>query len=339
MRIVIAAGACALLMSVSVRAGELLPPHRSPAFPAVAEKLGLAPLTRQAIEMFDATEASNRNYDLVTCLDGLTFGFGHFYQRKIHGFFDAMRRKADGRAYRAFVQRSLEVFEADPAAWRAFVTKTGISDGARPDPKLIEAGFERTVLDSGYMKRYGRYPVRMRSATDCVPRGAGTRSFFDDHGAWFRPIAVVALRDSDVVAFQVRYWEDDYLDKGGASARKLGLPEAGAILITFILSNPKKVRNPARDALMRGGPIDTLSIAGRRWNWSGVGRPSQAAGATLDAWRLLLVWQAMCDGTDEIRSRNRVFFDKYLRRTFVLPAPKRPKDTALNCDPRNIRKA
>lgn len=248
-------------------------------------------------------------------------------------FFTEM--KGIATAYGVFVDRAVEVLAKDPAAWSAFRRKTGIAE-KDVTPRAVGLGLTKTVLNKPYMVHYGRYPVSLRSPTDCSPKGAG--SFFNAHGAWFRPVALHAFRDSDVVQFQVRYWETYFLEKGRRSAVGLNLPEAGAILLTFVWSHPGQFGNPPRNTLMSGVAPQSISIGGKAWSWSAADRPEAARNASVDNWRLLLIWDSMCAGRDRIRNRNIAFFGEYLGETFAIPAP-RSTSPSKNCNPSDIRAA
>ncbi len=118
MRLVcLAAGWLSLLtMGHPATSGELLPPAHSPAEPPAVTSLGLNELTRRAILLFDASAVSERHYDLVACLDGLTFGFANMPQSNLHGFMTRMAADREGATVRTFVSRMTEHFRTDRAA-------------------------------------------------------------------------------------------------------------------------------------------------------------------------------------------------------------------------------
>lgn len=331
--------------AVPASAGELLPPNQSPVDPAAAKLLALDPLTKKAIAMFNASESSNRHYDLVECLDGLTFGFGNEPQSNLRDVMTHLSTESGGATFKIFAARMTEGFAADAAAWAAFVKVAGIPATDRSET-AVAAGLRRTLLDRTFMAPYAKaFPVHQVSQDRCIPKGAapGIRSFYDDHHAWFASPARLALRDLDLVDFQVRDWRRRYLDRGVAAATKLGISgDPGSILLTFVMSNPGQVPRPARDALVAGRPPATLDIAGRAWRWDGTDRPAPLARAPLDRWQMLLVWQVMCSGRDRIRNRNIAFFGEYLTDTFVLPAMhgRTPRDYPdLNCNPATVTPA
>lgn len=70
--------------------------------------------TCAAIRLFDASAESERHYDLVNCLDGLTFGFGNWPQGELGELFRKLSE--DPNAEKALVARFVEVFKANPDA-------------------------------------------------------------------------------------------------------------------------------------------------------------------------------------------------------------------------------
>jgi hypothetical protein len=331
--------------SVAV-AGELLQPDKSPADAPASTVLQLDELTRHAVALFDATEASKRHYDLVECLDGLTFGFANIPQSDLNGFMTRMATDRDGATLRAFASRMAEHFRSDDPAWRHYISSAKLPAG-EPTEAVVLDGIQRTLLDSkNFMRPYaGRFRNVAHTSTFCTPDhpAAGARSFFDDNALWFRPAAAFALRDSEIVDFQVRDWRKKYLDHGIRAAQGLGVPgDAGSILLTFVMSNPGQVREPARDYLLRGEAPESFKIAGRLWRWDGADRPPALAQEPLQSWRLILVWQVMCDGRPRIRNRNITFFREFLASHFVLPAMngQSPRDDPqTNCNPQLVRPA
>jgi hypothetical protein len=327
---------------LAATAGELLPPSRSPVDPPTATALKLDDLTRHAIALFDAGPKSNRNYDLVECLDGLTFGFANMPQSNLYGFMSRMASDRDGATLHIFASRMAEQFRSDDAAWAAFVARAKEPAGERSEAVVLD-GLRHTLLDRDFMRPYARrFNNHMESSTHCTPDNppAGTRSFFDDHDAWFRPAGSFALRDSEVVDFQVRDWRKEYLDKGIKAAQELGVPgDAGSILLTFVMSNPGEVNKPARDYLVGGKAPEAFTIAHRDWRWDGTNRPLKLAKTSLESWHLLLVWQVMCDGRPRIRNRNIAFFRDFLASHFVLPTMtgQLPRDAPkTNCNPQLV---
>ena len=333
------------MVGLAAESGELLPPDRSPAEAPAVTVLQMDDLTRKAIALFDATPTSARHYDLVDCLDGLTFGFGNIPQSDLHGFMTRMAADRDGVTLRALASRMAEYFRTDEAAWTNFASRAQLSAGDRSDSAVL-TGLQRTMLSPHFMQPYRRpFTNRAQSSTRCTPNNppAGTRSFFDDHAIWFRPAARLALRDSDVVDFQVRDWRTKYLDRGVRSADGLGISgEPGSILLTFVMSNPGQIAQPARGHLVRGEAPVSFTIAGRSWRWDGADRPASLTQAPLERWRLLLIWQAMCDGRPRIRNRNIAFFRDYLAPHFTLPSMQGqlPRDVpSANCNPQSVRPA
>jgi len=330
----------------------LLPPKHNPAsVPPVNnpdttdpnELVPSVPMTSDtcaAIRLFDASAESERHYDLVNCLDGLTFGFGNWPQGELGEFFQELNKGPD--AEKALVARFVEVFKANPTAWSSFRRDTGL--GNTLDASTVRTGI-KNLLASAKMENVRGLKNRSSDGT-CVGHPANGKSFYFDHAKWLVPTLEYAFRDPAVVAFQVRYWNDDVLSKAKSYSDALGLPKEGMFLIAFYESNPGAVPKLLRDTINEKKPPETLRAAGRDWKWDGTNRPSALAGTPLDRWHTLLLWQAMCPvpdshGNIRIRNRNLKFFSEYLAADFKVPdetqTGKPSAKDRKNCDPALVK--
>jgi hypothetical protein len=327
----------------------LLPPKHNPASvppadnPSATASADMAPAvampgqTCEAIRLFDATLQSERYYDLVNCLDGLTFGFGNWPQAELGAFFTALGK--DSKAEAALVERFLEVFKTNPAAWAAF----------KQDAKLTASSAEAAVVQSGInalLKSSKLKNVRglknKQSDGTCASKPAHGKSFYFDHADWLVPALEYAFRDPAIVAFQVRYWEEDIMQPAAVNAKALGLPKDGVFLMAFYESNPGQVKS-LQKAVKDQQPPKKLPAGERDWKWDGSDMPAALSGISLDQWHLLLVWQAMCPVKSDhfrIRNRNIAFFSGYLAKTFKLPEETKPTIANAkkpeNCNPAKV---
>ena len=293
--------------------------------------------TCTAIRLFDAAQESERYYDLVNCLDGLTFGFGNWPQAELGQFFNTLGK--DPNAESALVARFLEVFTAQPDAWESF-RKDAKLENSQADATTVRTGI-KGLLASAKLKNA---PLKNRSSDGaCASTPAPGTSFYFDHAKWLVPALLRAFRDPAVVAFQVRYWEEDVLQTATSHAKALELPKEGVFLMAFYESNPGQVPS-LRPAIRAKKPPETLRAGGRDWKWDGSDRPSALAGISIDRWHTLLVWQAMCPVRSDkfrIRNRNLKFFSEYLAQDFRLPIETEPGMPSArkpeNCDPARVR--
>ena len=123
-------------------------PANVPAADGSGTKVPAVPMSermRKIITMFNAVPGvSNRNYDLVDCVDGLTFGFANHPQAKLADFFDAMQE--DVHAYDSLVRRFLEAFRQSNDAWKAFARKAAINV-ANLDDASVRHGIQAVIID------------------------------------------------------------------------------------------------------------------------------------------------------------------------------------------------
>ena len=320
-----------------------VPPKHNPGTTDEKERVPSVPMTSEtcaAIRLFDASVESERHYDLVNCLDGLTFGFGNWPQGELGEFFQALNKNPD--AEKALVTRFVEVFKANPTAWSSFKSDAGLANIV--DAATVRTGI-KNLLASARMDNVRGLRNHSSDGT-CVGHPANGKSFYFDHAKWLVPTLEYAFRDPAVVAFQVSYWETDVLAKAKSYAEALGLPKEGIFLMAFYESNPGAVPRLLRDAINEKKPPKTLHAGGRNWKWDCTDRPSALAGTPLDRWQTLLLWQAMCpvpdsNGTIRIRNRNLKFFSDYLAADFKVPtetqAGKPSAKDSKNCDPALVK--
>lgn len=317
-----------------------VPPKNNPRTTDETELVPSVPMTSEmctAIRLFDASVASERHYDLVNCLDGLTFGFGNWPQGELGDLFKNLSQDPD--AEKALVARFVEVFNTNPSAWSSFRRDAGLANTV--DAATVRTGI-KNLLASARMENVRGLKNRSSDGT-CVGHPANGKSFYFDHAKWLVPTLEYAFRDPAVVAFQVSYWEHDVLSKAKDHAKLLELPEEGVFLMAFYESNPGQVPS-LQTSISNRKPPDTLHAGDRNWKWDGTDRPSALAGTPLDRWHTLLLWQAMCPVPSEsfhIRNRNLKFFSEYLAADFKVPTETqtgKPKaKDPKNCDPALVK--
>ena len=316
-------------------ADGLLPPRHDPASVPAADgsqdKVPAVPMTertRQAIGLFDSGAVSERHYDLINCLDGMTFGFANDPQAHLPAFFQALRK--DGPTDEALVRRFLQVFQNSPEARNAFAKKAGL-DAARLDADAIRTGIDRLISS----RTIQNMPP---PGSTCPPAPRPGASFFWDNKEWFVPAAGRAFRDPAVVAFQVRQWEQHLLEPAARDAKAIGFDDdgPGVFLLAFIRSNPGQVSQELRRLMNAKQPPETLVAGGAPRSWSKVpdtlakAAPEQVA---LEKWRELLLWQAICRGNgNRMRSRTIAFYERHLADRFVL-FDRNKVDDPENCKP------
>lgn len=291
--------------------------------------------TCAAIRLFDASVESERHYDLVNCLDGLTFGFGNWPQGELGEFFQEL--DTDTNAEKALVARFVEVFKANPDAWSSFRGDARLA-GTVVDAATVRTGIENLLASAKIKNAKG---LKNRSSDGaCAERPENGKSFYFDHAKWLVPTLEYAFRDPAVVAFQVSFWETDVLSKAKDHAKLLNLPKEGVFLMAFYESNPGQVPS-LKTAIKEKKQPKTLRAGGKDWKWDGTDRPSALAGISLDRWHTLLLWQAMCPTPNEkfrIRNRNLKFFSEYLASDFRVPTETQPGMPSAK-DPKNCNPA
>ena len=197
----------------------LLPPKHNPASVPPADKPDTkdpeelvpgVPMTSEtcaAIRLFDASPESERHYDLVNCLDGLTFGFGNWPQGELGEFFQELNKDPD--AEKALAARFEEVFKEDTDVWSSFRKEAGLANTL--DSGTVRTGI-KNLLVSARMENVRGLKNHSSDGT-CVGHPANGKSFYFDHAKWLVPTLEYAFRNPAVVTFQVSYWETDVLSK------------------------------------------------------------------------------------------------------------------------------
>jgi hypothetical protein len=311
----------------------LLPPDHDPRSVPANDGSGNVPAvpisdrTNKAIQLFDSGSKSERHYDLVNCLDGITFGFANHPQASLPGFFRDLRKDAD--ANEALVRRFVEVFQASKDAWSAFAKKAGLS-ASDLSADAVGRGIDKVIAN---VSLENWKPAGSNCSPPPTSGPAPGQSFYYDNYTWFHPAARRAFRDPAVVAFQVRRWEKRYLDPAARDAKAMGFEgDPGVFLMAFIWSNPGEVsvghlqNSKAPPAMLRAG--------GKDWSWNTP--PAALSKVSKERWRQLLLWQAICRGEkgERMRSRTIAFYKEYLADQFVLPS--KQIEDAANCDPEKI---
>ncbi|MGO8045247.1 hypothetical protein ACC713_20315 [Rhizobium johnstonii] len=325
-------------------ANGLLPANHNPAsVPSDEDGKQLIPAVpmsgevRQAILVFDAAAVSDRKYDLINCLDGMTFGFGNWPQAEIGAFFTGMQSTQPAAG--ALVKRTAEVLQADRAAGKAFATAANISDRSLSN-ESISNGLKRLLADS--RRRNAR--VSVTNDGRCRPRPSAGVSFYQDHKSWLLPVLRRAFRDPAIVAYQVAYWESDVLTPARNYARKLGVSGPTTFLLAFYESNPGQAPEVGR--LVRAGrPPTQVRVGGAWWDWAVP--PDNVGSPNIEQWHSLLLWQAMCPANTAgfpIRNRNLSYFALYLAHDFKLPREAMRQgsffpqaDSRENCNPAKVK--
>jgi hypothetical protein len=316
-------------------------PKNNPRTTNEKELVPSVPMTSEmctAIRLFDASVESERHYDLVNCLDGLTFGFGNWPQGELGEFFQKLSQ--DTNAEKALVARFVEVFKANPTAWSAFRRDAGLADTV--DAATVRTGIKNLLASARIENAHG---LKNRSSDGtCKVQPEKGKSFYFDHAKWLVPTLEYAFRDPAIVAFQVSFWDEDVLSKAKSYSDAFGLPKEGMFLMAFCESNLGAIPKTLKEAISKKKPPETLKAGGRNWKWDGTDRPSALGGVSLNKWHTLLFWQAMCpdsSGSIRIRNRNLKFFSEYLAEDFKLPTETqtgRPSSgDPKNCNPALVK--
>ncbi|TAY14027.1 hypothetical protein [Rhizobium leguminosarum] len=335
---------CAAAPKPGTDANGLLPAGHNPAaVPAADDAKNMVPAvemsheTREAILLFDAAAESDREYDLINCLDGMTFGFGNWPQAEAKQFFNGLL--SDLGVASAFTNRAGELLEADSQAKAAFVRSAKLPTSSISRPAITKALSEMLAE-----KQRPNIKVTPNGRGGCQPLPKAGASIYQDYKEWLRPVFQRAFRDPAIVSYQVRYWEDDVLSPAREKAKRLGVAAPVTYLLAFYQSNPGQAPEITR-LLKTGKPPREVTVAGASWKWDTP--PKNIANSTPEQWHSLLLWQAMCPAKKvhfRIRNRNIAYFEKFLSADFKLPdeAIKQGKfypkaSSARNCDPRAVR--
>ncbi len=211
------------------------------------------------VRAFDPNKISRRHYDIVTPLDGLTFGIAHWPLGDGYQIMSALFAEEEPRA--AFLMRFKEFFEVDDneALWQIFVRDAergtidlevgGLDlDASLPDDGDLDAQIERCLARTLLNEAWWR-----GSKTS---KGVGRRVF---DLLWFRKSFGYALRDRRIVEFQVRFWIKDRIHIAQTKClEKLGIETLGGIAAATSMFNSRK-------AWIDGLPTSGNSFVFEKW--------------------------------------------------------------------------
>jgi hypothetical protein len=169
--------------------------------PADVPGIEMSRLAAQVNETFKAGSKSNRNYDLVDPFDGMTLAFGNWPQQEVEDFFKDMKSSNDGRAFVAFTDCMTAFFakkeKASENAWRLAQAVAKVAS-ADPTHEQVTTVLDRTLLNKSFMKRYAKH---------CRERcRRGEPDLYNEQKGWLVPALRYALRDREVINWQVDYW-------------------------------------------------------------------------------------------------------------------------------------
>lgn len=262
---------------------------------------------REAILVFDGP-GEERWYDWVDQLDGLTIGFGQWPQAGFPDFLKDLRRPEHNNAFNAFVMRLSEYYGNHPEQWAKAPKASGPASS-----QAVADILNRTLYDKQFMARW-KANCKKDCRQLCLPDSA---SFFRDNcdgpKDWIGSALKYALRDSEVVAWQVAYWKSFLIDKAQVDAKAVqldGVP--GMIAMASMRSSAVGYMQEFERQINTSG---TLRRGGHTWSWVKPGNGS----SSLTSWRLLVARQYYNSIKQKIRGRSQVFYDKYLSNDWILP--------------------
>lgn len=285
--------------------------------PASISGIDFTPLARAVNDNFRSGSSSERNYDLVDPLDGMTLGFGNWPQQEVEDFFADMKSSNGGKALVAFTDCLNEFFAPKDNAdiWRRAQTAARMTPGPVTRDN-VAAVVDNTLLSSAFLARY-----RKHCSEVCRP---GEPDLFHEHQAWLNPALRYALRDRAVIAWQVDFWTRTIVGSANEMAGTVGLKddEAAVVAAAAYRSSAPAWFKPVATAAQTG----SLTFGGYQWNWN-----APPAGASRDAeglksWRRFILWQHYAarvwigQGKHRVRDRSRKFFADYLAAHWLLPA-------------------
>lgn len=310
-----------LVISVNTaKSGDLLPPDKNPV--EVGRKV--PDLVRFILEIFDSEPISKRHYDHIAPLDGITMGLGHYPQAEIGDFFQALHNDNDGKTFKVFIERLNEYLQTDEGAWRALQVKANVAT-ASLSQEVARDAIKGTILNKEFMKRYEKNCDTQKCKPD-------EPNFYHEQERWFVPSMRYVLRDSVLVDWQVRYWDDYLLTPSKAKAKQAGLASiAGVIGVASAESHAKSWATYIAGAKERG--FISNDKARLRWDWNKHPFINNPTAEQLESWRLLAMWQYYCSKEGKLRNRSRAYFVKYLADIWKLPTSL--GNSERNIDPRN----
>jgi len=109
----------------------------------------MSPIARAVNDTFTFGPASERYYDHVEALDGITLGFGHWPQQEVEELFRDMSTANGGKAFEAFAPCAAWFFAQQNhlAAWGA-ARMTAHVEALEPTPNNVATVLRNTLLSS-----------------------------------------------------------------------------------------------------------------------------------------------------------------------------------------------
>lgn len=323
--------------------------------PADVPGIKFSQLASRVNETFTAGGGSQRYYDHVEPLDGITIGFGHWPQAEVSKFFRDMRDENSGKALAAFTDCATAFFalkrettqtksrivcdkirsESTAGVWRQAQKAAGIVPGNLTRARVAEV-LDRTLLSDKFNKEFGRN-CRRDSKHRCLPNQP---NLFRKHGKWLAPLLCYALRDRVVIDWQVDFWSRDIINDAVKLAEQIGLEDDEAAVVAaaaYDSSAPAWFRD-----VIEAAKTGHLSRNGYRWNWNDPPHGAKKDSEGLKAWRRFILWQyyavRVWPGRHKIRDRSIKFFELYLADDWILPGLDRD-GKPLAKDQRNLNPA
>jgi hypothetical protein len=279
-----------------------------------------------ANEIISADEG--RYYDLVDGLDGLTFAFGNWPQQEAEGFFADMAKANGGKALNSLEGCLSQFFSSrgGKAPW-AKLEATAKAKPADPTAAAVDAALKSTILNHVWMERYSNH-----CKVDCAK---GEANFYKEQSDWFTASMHYALRDRDVIQWQVDFWDRTTVANAVTMASTAGMGDDLTAIIDFtpFASSAPARANPVTVAAKANSKLTFGSYV---WNWGTPPKDAPTDATGLARWHYAVIWQYYVEYTrqDELgrapkdkkpplwsfRPRSRRFYDLYLKAYWVMPA-------------------
>jgi hypothetical protein len=315
--VTVASMVLAPILSVFSLACDLAAPHGNP-----KDVAGIViPELAAAANAVIATDR-DRFYDLVSPTDGMTLGFGNWPQQEMGAFFADMKRTNGGTAITSLAGCLSEFFSkpANEGSWAAFEYQAQMGS-VDSTPEGIRNALEKTLLDAQWMKRYATH-----CKVNCLP---GEPNLYREQQKWFVPAMQFALRDRDVIAWQMDYWDRTIVAKAAnfAANARMSDDEAAIVAFTAYASSSPGWATPVIQASGSG----TLKFGHYTWFWNTPPMGAAKDGEGLRRWHLAIIWQYYVHNTRreqlkrirtppwEFRGRSRAFYNVYLKDRWRLP--------------------
>jgi hypothetical protein len=281
-------------------------------------------------ETFAAGSDSQRYYDHVEPLDGITIGFGNWPQAEVSELLGHFKTSNNGKAWSSFLDCMTEFFSlkrentkpkgrficdkararSTAGLWDLAQKKAGLP---RSDlkPANVEAVLEKTALSPRYKKN-----CKKNKSEECLP---GQPNMFDEQGTWLVPALCHALRDREGVLAQVDFWTDTIIEDSTKLASEIGL-EGDEATIVAIAAYRSSYGAGSFQPIRKAPETGSLSGKRFRWNWNRPPSGAQQDADGLQKWRRLVLWQRYADLKSKFRDRSIKYFELYLAKDWVLPA-------------------